>query len=506
MRDDKLERAQEKLRTLPTQKGDTGDSQKGSSDKQNRKSKPVRKQDKSLLQRYEEKLDRYKNPTNHTILLDYAILYCQYRNPPVPNDDPASAHGISLSNLLKSLEAAEEFEGWVVDLYNQNGERIALKTEEHFRNTIRQFGDLIGEDGRPQQIEGINSTSPRRGEQEDNDPTPRRKNIHYWGETIVDILDSPHVHIRDKAIIAVSWEAGTRPSETFAIEAGHLNDRGNHFILEVADSKTKDRPPHLIASMPYLRKWLIKLDQMTEDANLSTSPLSLPPDKKIWTYQDERKELTWNSFRCIGPRTGNKLGLQRPTNLKRFRKSRASVLAAQEGITEKTLRRRFGWAYSSNAPAHYIAKFSDEVNQQIADADGASIEISEERAKPAPVQCGSCEGWSPRHLDNCYWCGTDIEGGEKEPGTSELEHIRNKARVNEEVKAKLRERIGDIDISANSMEIALDVVNLMDKNPDLAKESLAYVLVTEYEDFGIDSVIELLEGDEEDLRSIFKGA
>jgi integrase len=506
MRDEELERIQRKLRTHPTEEGDPETGQEGDSGKQNREAAPINAEDKSLLHRYHEELSRYKNPTNHAMLLDTAILYCQYRNPRVPNNDPASAHGISLSNLLKSPEAAEKFEVWVLELHNQYGERIAPKTEDHLRNTVRQFGDLVGDDGRPQHIEEIRSTAPRKSNQEQYDPTPERSNIHHWGKTVVDILDSPCVHLRDKAIIAVSWEAGTRPSEAFAIEAGHLTDRGDHFVLEVVDSKTNDRTPHLMASMPYLRKWLIELDQMSKDVDLSTSPLSLPPNKKIWTHQDDPTELSWYTFSSIGRKTGNKLGLQRPTNLKQFRKSRASVLAAQEGITEYTLRTRFGWTHGSNAPAHYIAKFSDEANQQIADADGGSIEISEEWADPAPVQCASCDRWSPRHLDNCYWCGSEMEGKENHPDTSELERIRNKARVNEEAKAALRERIGDIDLSARSMELAIDVVEIMNENPDLAKESLAYVLLTEYEDFGIDRVIELLEGDDEGLRSIFEGS
>jgi hypothetical protein len=504
MRDERLENLKTRLLNLTTQMEETEVGQEEDSGGQHKEAAPINAQDKGLLNEYDEELNLYKNTTNHLILLDYAIRFCQYRNPPVPNSIPASAHEISLSGLLQNPEAAEEFEIWVLELPTEDGDRIAPKTEEHFRNTVRQFGDLMGDDGRPQHIDEIRSTSQRNSNGGDYDPTPKRSNIHQWGGTVVDILDSPHVHIRDKVIIAVTWEAGTRPTETFAINARHLTDRGDHFVLEVTDSKTEDRTPHLMASMPYLRKWLMKLDQMTEDVDLSTSPLSLPPDKSIWTYQNSPTEIVGKTFDSIGRITGKKLGIQRPTNLKQFRKSRASVLAAQEGITEYTLRTRFGWKQGSNAPAHYITKFSDEANQQIADADGGSIDISEEWADPAPVHCTSCERWSPRHLDNCYWCGTDMAGDEKQPGTSELERIRNKARVNEEAKATLRERIGDIDLSARSMELAVDVVNVMEEDPDLAKESLAYVLMTEYDEFGIDHVTKLLEGDDEDLRSMFE--
>lgn len=506
MRDEKLRRTQNLVKNHPVEDGECEKSGGDSDSQQRTNAPPINAQDKSLLLDFDTELSRHKKPTNHTILLKDAVRFCKYRNPPTPNGDPASAHNISLRVLLDDPEAGEEFEEWVLVLHTKDGERIAIKSEEHFRNMVRQFGELMGEDGRPPHIENIKSTSPRKSNQGGYDPTPKRTNIHHWGETVVDILDSPDTHLRNKAIIAVTWDAGSRPSETFAIKAGHLTDNRDHFVLDVIDSKTEDRTPHLMASMPYLRKWLLKLDRMTEDVDVSTSPLSIPPEQKIWTHLDSSVKLSDSSFEQIGRKVGNKLGFNRPTNLKQFRKSRASVLAAQEGITEQTLRTRFGWKHGSTAPAHYITKFSDEANQQIADADGGSIEISEEGADPAPIKCSACESWSPRHLNNCYWCGADMEGEQKRPGVSELDRIKSTGQQVEKAKAALMKQVDDFELSGRSMELALRVVEVMEKNPNIAKDTVAFALLTEHEDWELEHAKDLVKGNYEGLHSIFEDA
>jgi hypothetical protein len=107
-------------------------------------------------------------------------------------------------------------------------------------------------------------------------------------------------------------------------------------------------------------------------------------------------------------------------------------------------------------------------------------------------------------LGACFWCGSKISGGEK-TGESEIERLRNKAEMNQAAKSALKDRISDFDVSAQSMEIALDVVEAWDSNPELAKESVGFALMTEFDGLDIDRVMELLGDGEDDLRTIFKG-
>ncbi len=496
-----LKRLQATIRELPTD-GIIERCHEDVPDHLSKESLPVNSEDKSLLKKFDKELTKHKNQTNHYILLNTALTFCRYREPPTPNGDEDSAHGISLAGLLQKPSAAERFEDWVTVLQTEEGDRISPKTESHYRNTIRQYGDLLGNNGRPTHIENITSASEREG---NYDPSPKRSNILHWDESVVPILDSPRVHIRDKALIAVAWETGARPSELYLMRANNLTDHGDYLIFEIEDSKTYNRAPHVHVSMPYFRKWLLKLDTMTEDVDLPTSPLSLPPEQPIWTKQKEPERLVSRSFGAIGRKIGERLGYHRPTNLKQFRKSRASIIASTGENSERALRHRFGWKPSSSAPAHYIARFSDKANQQIADIDGAPIEITEEYVEPSPFKCSSCERWSPRHLDNCFWCGSEMTG-EEQTGESEFDRLSNKAEVNQTAKSNLRERFSDFEIGAQSMELALDLVEAMESNPELTKESVAFVLMTEYDGLGVERVMELLEdGDNDDLRSILEG-
>jgi hypothetical protein len=256
-------------------------------------------------------------------------------------------------------------------------------------------------------------------------------------------------------------------------------------------------------SMPYLRKWLLEVDKMTYNDKRSTSPLSLPPDQPIWTKQNDSEKIKKTSFQKRGRRIGNRLGCDRPTNLRQFRKSRASILAAK-GVSQNTLRTRFGWEAGSSAPAHYIARFSDEANQQIADIDGAPIQIADDYVEPSPVKCDSCGQWSPEHLDTCFWCGSKKTGGEQ-TGDSEIERLRNEARINQAAKSNLKDRISEFDVSAQTMEVALNVVEAMDSNPELTKESVGFALMTQFDGLDVDRVMELLGDGEGDLQTIFKG-
>ena len=502
MYEENLDRLQATIRELPTNGTVIERCHEESPDSFANESLPVDSEDKPLLVEFDKQLNKYKKKTNHYQLLSRILSFCRYRSPPTPNNDDDSAHSISLSTLLVNPDAGERFEDWVTSLHTADGNQIAPKTESHYRNAIRQYGELMGEDGRPIHIENIRSTSPR-AKNDNYDPTPKRSNILRWDESVIPILDSSNVHLRDKALIAVAWDSGARPSELYVMKAGHLTDRDDYFLFEIEDSKTYDRTPHLQVSMPYLRKWLLEIDKMTEDIGVATSPLSIPPDQPIWTKQESSAQLAGSTFQSIGRRIGNRLGYRRPTNLKQFRKSRASIIAAKGGINGNTLRTRFGWEQGSSAPAHYITRFNDEANQQIANIDGSPIQISEEHAEPSPVNCSSCNRWSPQHLNACFWCGTKVSGDEP-TADSELERLSNKAEINETAKSNLKERFSDLEVSGRSMELALDVVEAMESNPELTKESIAFVLMTEYDGLGIERVMQLLGDGEDDLRSIFK--
>lgn len=76
-------------------------------------------------------------------------------------------------------------------------------------------------------------------------------------------------NLRDKALLHVHYEAGTRPGELLSLQIKHVK-QDNYGMIIAVDGKTGARPIRLIESVPSLSKWL------------SAHPFKENPESPLW--------------------------------------------------------------------------------------------------------------------------------------------------------------------------------------------------------------------------------
>ena len=419
-----------------------------------------------LLEEFDEALDAdgAKGAVSHMQHLTYAVAFTKCR------DD----HGITLEELLTggddALDVKDRFETWVntrrIDDGDGGTKKMSQKTRAHYRNFARQFGELVADcQGKPDHLEAITATVER---EDDWNPTPHPNTVLYWDEHVTPILDHPTIHIRDKALCAVLWDSGGRESETHRMTIGDVEDKGDHIRLTIWNGKTGSRHRRLICSMPYLRKWLRKHPVNEELDEDETAIEDAPDDTPLWTSQWENEKYD-ASLRAITSVVGDRAGVSRPTNPKQFRKSRASILAADPLVTEEALRMSFGWKPNSNAPQHYKAQFGKEADEQIAAADGMDIEFTDDHEDPAPVECPRCEQWTPRHCD-CIWCRATFDVEKAEENTS--------AQLDTDLRQMKRELLGLVakgEITPEDLDVTLPFAEVMHNDSDVVDQAEAFL-------------------------------
>jgi integrase len=417
--------------------------------------------DRALLEEFDTGLERDddKGASRHAEVMSYALTIARYRSLPTEKDIPI--HGLSLREILESEDALEGLLDWLDRrrvVRNGREKPLADRTKTHYHGAVRSMGEILTDgEGRPPHIESLAAAV-----HDTTDPTPHPNTILYWDEHICKILDCGDVPVRDKAFCAVAWESGARPWELHDLDWGDLDVRDDYIVMAIEDGKTTDRNPRLVASMPHLKQWLDE-HPIHEEADEGEN---IPPETPLWSHLQQPKR-----HKDLSRRThfaGESAGVNRPTNLQQFRKSRASILAMSPEVTEQALRYRFGWKPESDAPKHYKATFGTEAEDQIAAADGVDIELADEHDDPAPVKCPNCENWTPRHQSKCLFCTAefDIDAAEENSAAELVEDqkLREKQR-------ELLALVGEGEISPETLRRVEGFASVLDDDPEMTDKA-----------------------------------
>jgi len=225
------------------------------------------------------------------------------------------------------------------------------------------------------------------------------------------ILSKREDNLRDPALIALQWGCGGRPeSEVNELTMNNIEVRDNCIVLDIPNSsKTGTRKVNVYVGVQFVKDWLH--EHPTADMHENS-------DTPLWvTIQHKTNKLSYDRQKEIFTQLADQVGLDRRTNPRMFRKSRASIAAYREGMSEDDLREIFGWTRRSEAPGHYIAKYGAQASDKLAELEGANVEDASREKEISPVRCPSdtCGRYTPRFLDKCFYCGTSID---PEAGTS----------------------------------------------------------------------------------------
>lgn len=201
---------------------------------------------------------------------------------------------------------------------------------------------------------------------------------------------------RNKALIDVHSEAGTRPGELISMRIKDVvfDEYGGKIKVE---GKTIARQIRIIRSVPNLLRYL-------ED-----HPFKDEPDHPLWIQLGKinyGEAMTYASIRQM-LYTVNKRAKtgKRATALNHFRHSEATDSA--NFMTEAQMRKRHGWSPSSKMPSRYVHMIDSDVENAILERHG--IKKKENKVSNTPRKCQFCDMFNSHDAEICVKCSKPLD-------------------------------------------------------------------------------------------------
>ncbi|RDJ31219.1 MAG: integrase [Crenarchaeota archaeon] len=202
-------------------------------------------------------------------------------------------------------------------------------------------------------------------------------------------------NLRDKALIHVHAEAGTRPGEILSLRIKHVKFDDKGAVIHV-DGKTGPRPVRLVTSVPSLASWI----DSHPFKEITDSPLWIKID--VNHYGEPMSHATANK---VLQTVCKRAGITKKINLKLFRHSEATETAKY--MTEAQMRIRHGWTSTSKMPANYVHLVSSDVEQAYLKHLGMADEPDD---KPVtPKICHICKMPNSSESEICNKCGKPLD-------------------------------------------------------------------------------------------------
>ncbi len=293
-------------------------------------------------------------------------------------DDLLEDRGL-LGVAIESRAAAEALVRWINSTYSNE------HTNQDYRTALRSFGRYRKKlDEPPEALAWIPT-----GTSNNFDPTPSERDMLTHEGDILPMIESA-LNARDKALIALQFEAGLRGGELYDLRIGDVFD-GEHTTGIHVDGKEGERPVHLIVAVPYLQRWLTEHPAGDDETAWLWSKLSSPDRPSYASFL--------NYFKMAAERADVSKDVT-PTN---FRKSNTRWLVLM-GFSQPRIEDRQGRKRGSEHTARYMARFGEDSNErEYARIHGHDIE-SDEPEDVGPIECPRCMRDTPRDRSFCMWC------------------------------------------------------------------------------------------------------
>lgn len=382
------------------------------------KASPINEQNKELILKFRRDLiaSGIKPPRIVRYMKALRLICERYKNKPFPEwsvDD------------IKDVLAAIEYSDYAVQTIND------------FRKALRKFFKwLHGEDWPGLKV--------LRGERKDN-----RKPDVLTEEEILKMIDSAK-YPRDKALIAVGYEAGLRVGELLSLKIKNIIWTNFGAKIKVS-GKTGERQVPIVMSAPYLRRWL---DEHPDRDN---------PDAFVFVNvgtTNHGELMTYMAFRKVLREAAKKAGIKKRVYPHILRHSRATILANY--LTEAQMNEFFGWVQGSDMPRIYVHLSGRDIDKAINKIYGLEVEEEEKEKMAKPVKCPRC-GYLNAPTDKyCGRCALILD--EKERLRIQMEEpkmmgeIMNMLLQNPELMEKFKEM--------------LKLIELVEQNPEAMKAIL----------------------------------
>jgi site-specific recombinase XerD len=291
------------------------------------------------------------------------------------------------------------------------------------------------------------------------DPAPLPAEVLRWEDVVemVKEMDS----LRDIALLLVQWDMGMRPQkELYTLQKKNIefHDQTAEITLPNKHGKTDERKLLITVGWTVLQKWVEEEHPAQNDPEES-----MTSETFIWTKHKENKHLAYGSMAARFEVAGERAGIDKKHSAQHFRRSSASIFAGKSSITERDLRYMYSWSRKGHAPEHYIQRFSDATQKNIARARGLEIEDTDLNEDPdvTAIVCANCKEWTERALSNCVWCDHNVD--EKQATINTSRTIENPVTMGEK---SVKELIFDGDLTPEQIRLLLKVKPHIRSDPE----------------------------------------
>jgi integrase/recombinase XerD len=199
---------------------------------------------------------------------------------------------------------------------------------------------------------------------------------------------------RDRAMLHVHYDAGTRIGELLSLKIKHVKVDQHGMIISV-DGKTGARPIRLLESVPNLSKWL------------SAHPFGDDPEAYLWINLDKRwygQRLHYDAARKAMKKACKRAKITKRINLHLFRHSEATRTASF--MSDSISRKRHGWSATSKMPSKYAHINQKDVDDVILKHHGIVPQV--EASNRLPRTCSICKTSNSVEMEMCENCGKPL--------------------------------------------------------------------------------------------------
>jgi integrase len=212
----------------------------------------------------------------------------------------------------------------------------------------------------------------------------------------VDALIKAASHERDRAFIALLWEAGPRIAEIGNQQIKHVTRTTYGYTMDLT-GKTGTRTPLVISSAPYLSTWL------------GMHPRADDPEAPLWIQLREDKPMEYHTITVMLQRTFARAGIKKPSHPHIFRHSRVTYVIANGIMNEQQAKTYFGWTPDSDMLGSTYAHLIDtDVNNAILRENNLAPHQTAHK-ELQPVRCHICNQLNPPKTEYCQKCAAVLD-------------------------------------------------------------------------------------------------
>ncbi len=201
--------------------------------------------------------------------------------------------------------------------------------------------------------------------------------------------------LRDRAMLAVGFEAGLRAAELLGVDVGDLRFDQLGARLRVR-GKTGERMVRLIVSSPVLASYF------------DLHPFKDDPSAPLWlTVSTGRRNtrVSWLAWDRILKELAERAGIKRRVHNHMLRHGSATHNAKY--LTDAELRYYYGWSATSKMPSLYVHLSGQDLDGKLASLYGLAPPDGSE-PQFVPVVCPRCAESNTPGTRYCHRCGSPI--------------------------------------------------------------------------------------------------